>query len=90
MHFFRVEMLVASWSEHLLQHERITKEEQSNIEKAWSLDIRPDGPAVKHYISVNKELLGGKQARSLCAAACRTRTSDPARGCERRTRGLSR
>ncbi len=61
-HFFRLEMLVASWSEHLLQHERITKEEQSNFEKAWSLDVRPDGPAVKHYISVNKELLGGKQA----------------------------
>jgi MFS family permease len=60
-HFFRLEMLVASWSEHLLQHERITKEEHVNIEKAWSLDIRPDGPNVKHFISVNKELLGGKQ-----------------------------
>jgi MFS family permease len=59
-HFFRLEMLVASWSEHLLQHERITQEEQSNFEKAWSLDTRPDGPAVKHFISVNKELLGGK------------------------------
>ena len=61
-HLFRVEMLVASWSEHLLQHERITKEEHINIEKAWSLDIRPDGPVVKHFISVNKELLGGKRA----------------------------
>ena len=61
-HFFRLEMLVASWSEHLLQHERITKEEHINIEKAWSLDIRPDGPVVKHFISVNKELLGGKRA----------------------------
>jgi hypothetical protein len=60
--FFRVEMLVASWSEHLLQHERITKEEQGYLEKAWSLDTRPDGPAVKHFISVNKELLGGKPA----------------------------
>jgi MFS family permease len=59
--FFRLEMLIASWSEHLLQHERITKEEQSNIEKAWSLDTRPDGPAVKHFLSVNKELLGGKR-----------------------------
>src|ERR1700726_2409804 len=59
--FFRVEMLVASWSEHLLQHERITKEEQGFLEKAWSLDTRPDGPAVKHFISVNKELLGGKR-----------------------------
>jgi MFS family permease len=60
-HFFRLEMLVASWSEHLLQHERITKEEQDHLEKAWSLDTRPDGPAVKHFISVNKELLGGKR-----------------------------
>jgi len=59
---FRLEMLVASWSEHLLQHERITKEEQRNLEKAWSLDIRPDGPVVKHFISVNRELLGGKRA----------------------------
>ena len=63
---FRLEMLVASWSEHLLQHERITKEEQRNLEKAWSLDIRPDGPVVKHYISVNRELLGGKRV-SHCA-----------------------
>ena len=65
-HNFRLEMLVASWSEHLLQHERITKEEQRNLEKAWSLDIRPDGPGVKHYISVNRELLGGKRV-SPCA-----------------------
>jgi hypothetical protein len=60
-HVFRVEMLVASWSEHLLQHERITREEQRNLERAWSLDVRPDGPVVKHFISVNKELLGGKR-----------------------------
>jgi hypothetical protein len=58
---FRVEMLVASWSEHLLQHERITREEQEYLEAAWELDLRPDGPTVKHYISVNKELLGGKR-----------------------------
>jgi MFS family permease len=61
-HVFRVEMLVASWSEHLLQHERATKEEQRNLERAWSLDVRPDGPVVKHFISVDKELLGAKRA----------------------------
>ena len=61
-HVFRVEMLVASWSEHLLQHERITREEQRYLERAWSLDNRPDGPVVKHFISANKELLGGKRA----------------------------
>ena len=27
-----------------------------------SLTIGPDGPIVKHFISVNKELLGGKRA----------------------------
>jgi hypothetical protein len=59
---FRVEMLVASWSEHLLQHERVTKEEQRNLERAWSLDVRPDGPVVKHFISVDKELLGARRA----------------------------
>jgi len=32
------------------------------MERAWSLDVRPDGPVVKHFISANKELLGGKRA----------------------------
>jgi MFS family permease len=64
-HSFRLEMLVASWSEHLLQHERMTKEEQENIEAAWTLDVRPDGPVVKHFISVDKELMGGKRLSSV-------------------------
>jgi len=54
-------MLVASWSEHLLQNERVTKEEHRSLERAWSLDVRPDCPVVKHFISVDKELLGGKR-----------------------------
>jgi MFS family permease len=58
-HSFRLEMLVASWSEHLLQHERVTREEQDNLEAAWNLDLRPDGPTVRHFISVDKELMGG-------------------------------
>ena len=64
-HCFRLEMLVASWSEHLLQHERMTKEEQENVEAAWILDVRPDGPVVKHFISVDKELMGGKRLSSI-------------------------
>jgi MFS family permease len=60
-HSFRLEMLVASWSEHLLQHERVTREEQENLEAAWNLDLRPDGPTVRHFISVDKELMGGKR-----------------------------
>jgi MFS family permease len=64
-HCFRLEMLIASWSEHLLQHERATKEEQENVEAAWKLDARPDGPLVKHFISVDKELMGGKRLSSI-------------------------
>jgi MFS family permease len=64
-HCFRLEMLVASWSEHLLQHERMTREEQENVEAAWNLDVRPDGPVVKHFISVDKELMGGKRLSSI-------------------------
>ncbi|MBV9672808.1 MAG: MFS transporter, partial [Verrucomicrobia bacterium] len=58
---FRLEMLVASWSEHLLQHERTTKNEQSFLEQAWLLDTQEGGPVVKHHLSVNKEVLGGKR-----------------------------
>ena len=58
---FRLEMQVASWSEHLLQHERYTKGEQKYWEKVWKMDTRPEGPEVKHYLSVGKELMGGRR-----------------------------
>jgi hypothetical protein len=64
-HRFRLEMLVSSWSEHLLQHERITKAEQSYLERAWSLDLRKAGPDVKHYLSVERELLNGRPALAI-------------------------
>jgi MFS family permease len=65
-HRFRLEMHVASWSEHLLQHERYTKGEQKYWEKVWKMDTRPEGPEVRHYLSVNKELMGGRRI-SPCA-----------------------
>ena len=49
----------------------------------WSLDVRPDGPVMKHFISVNRELLGGKRPGSLCAAALRIQAAGPTRGRER-------
>lgn len=64
-HRFRLQMLVSSWSEHLLQHERITKAEQSYLERAWSLDLREAGPDVKHYLSVERELLNGRPALAI-------------------------
>lgn len=54
---FRMEMLVTSWSEHLQQHERMTRGELDTWEKLWALHSGEKGPVVKHYLSVNKELL---------------------------------
>jgi MFS family permease len=54
---FRMEMLVASWSEHLQQHERMTKNELNTWEKVWRLHRGEGEPVVKHYLSVNRELL---------------------------------
>jgi len=34
---FRLEMIVPSWNEHLLQKERMTKAEKELLQKAWSL-----------------------------------------------------
>jgi hypothetical protein len=59
-------MHIASWSEHLLQHERYTKGEQKYWEKVWKMDTRPEGPEVRHYLSVDKELMGGRRT-SPCA-----------------------
>jgi len=54
---FRMEMLVTSWSEHLQQHERMTRSELETWQKIWALHGGEKGPVVKHYLSVNKELL---------------------------------
>jgi MFS family permease len=65
-HRFRLEMQVASWSEHLLQHERYTKGEQKYWQKVWKMDTRSEGPEVEHYLSINKEMMGGRRS-SPCA-----------------------
>ena len=36
---FRLEMIVPSWNEHLLQKERMTKAEKELLQKAWSLHM---------------------------------------------------
>jgi hypothetical protein len=54
---FRMEMLVASWSEHLQQHERMTKAELAAWREVWQMHIGQGDPVVKHYLSVQRELL---------------------------------
>jgi membrane glycosyltransferase len=55
---FRMEMMVSSWSEHLEQHKRMTRNELAVWQRTWSLHTSAsDGPVVKHYLSVHRELM---------------------------------
>src|SRR5258708_40242078 len=52
---FRMEMLVASWSEHLQQHERMTRNELQTWERVWRLHRGKGEPGVKHHLCRNPE-----------------------------------
>ena len=58
---FRLEMIVPSWNEHLLQKERMTKAEKEVLQKAWSLHMGSIPPEERIYMSVNRELLTPRQ-----------------------------
>jgi hypothetical protein len=58
---FRLEMSVASWNEHLLQKERMTKAEKELLERGWCLHMGPAPPDERIYLSVNRELLRPRQ-----------------------------
>lgn len=45
---------VASWNEHLAQHERLTVSDSAEQAKLKSFDIRSSGPIVRHYLQVEK------------------------------------
>ena len=51
---FHVEMMMPSWSQYLLQHERITKAERQVIDRALSLHLGEIPPETRMYIRVNK------------------------------------
>src|SRR5580704_8292728 len=60
---FRMEMMVSSWAEHLEQHRRMTKNELAVWRQTWSLhSSASDGPVVKHYLSVHRELMTRRNA----------------------------
>jgi hypothetical protein len=54
---FRLEMMVPSWNEHLLQQERLTKTEKAILDRAWSMHVGDSPPAERIYLCVNRELL---------------------------------
>jgi predicted MFS family arabinose efflux permease len=53
---FRLELMVPSWNEHLLQRERMTKTENEVLEKAWSLHMGATRPEERIYLAVSNEL----------------------------------
>src|SRR4029077_16255705 len=53
---FRLEMIVPSWNEHLLQKERMTKAEKELLQRAWSLHMGSASPEERIYLSVNRDL----------------------------------
>jgi MFS family permease len=57
----RLEMIVPSWNEHLLQKERMTKAEKELLEKASRLHIGTTAPEERIYLSVNKDLFTPRQ-----------------------------
>jgi MFS family permease len=59
---FRIEMMVPSWTQYLLQQDRVTKADREVIEQAESLHVGPDPPEVRMYLGVNKELLSYKRS----------------------------
>ncbi len=57
---FRIEMMVPSWTQYMLQQERMTKADGDVIAQAESLHVGPNPPEVRTYLGVNKELLSHK------------------------------
>jgi MFS family permease len=58
---FRMEMMVPSWTQYLLQQDRMTKTEREVIDEAASLHVGPQPPEVRMYLGVNRELLSYKR-----------------------------
>jgi hypothetical protein len=57
---FRIEMMVPSWTQYLLQRERMTKADREVIGRADSLHVGPNPPEVRMSLGVNKGLLTHK------------------------------
>ena len=53
---FRLEMVVPSWNDHVVQLERLTKGEEDYLKKAWSLHLGASPPEERSYVSMKKEL----------------------------------
>jgi Transmembrane secretion effector len=50
------EVMVPSWTEHLLEQERMTTSEQNIVDKAWALHVGEKPPEMRHFLCVNRQL----------------------------------
>ncbi len=66
---FRLEVIVPSWNEHLLQKDRVTKTEKEVLERTWSLHSGQRPPEERIYLLVNRELLTPRQCDCQPAAS---------------------
>jgi MFS family permease len=66
---FRMEVMVPSWTQYLLQQDRMTKTDRELIEQAESLHVGAKAPEVRMYLGVNKELLSYKSKETAKFAA---------------------
>src|SRR6516165_8320754 len=53
---YRIEVMVPSWTEYLLEQERMTTSEQKIVAKAWALHVGEKPPETRHFLCVNREL----------------------------------
>jgi hypothetical protein len=54
---YRIEMIMPSWTEHLLQKERYTKSERDVLVRAAALHVGPNPPVERVFLCVNRELM---------------------------------
>jgi MFS family permease len=54
---YRIEMMMPSWTEHLLQRERYTKSERDVLEQVVALHAGENPPIERVYLCVNRELM---------------------------------
>jgi len=59
-HLFRIEMVVATWRDHLLQQERMASSERETWDKVRRLHHAQGVPERKVYISREKEIVPQK------------------------------
>jgi hypothetical protein len=57
------EFVVASWDDHLRQHERVTKREQAHLERVRELTDQDHPVVVTHWLAVSSRKLPGSPAK---------------------------